>query len=171
VVSAERARELAEESIRGKSVTLAPGATELDRGWYFGLRHKEILVGGYHGLVVSKETGSIYLFGGARGLERSLRLYDRGLDAHRHDLVITAVHNLEGTVTFLQEIAPSVVEPSYDHGTVWRIARDLTEDEIRNRLSSLPALFPDVALYHTFEAVEEARSGGCCVLKLFPRRD
>ena len=53
----------------------------------------------------------------------NLRMYDRGMDAEKHDLVITAVADLDETVALLQRIAPTVVEPSYEHGTVWRIVR------------------------------------------------
>ena len=96
-------------------------------------------------------------------------MYDQGMDAEKHDIVITLVADLDETVALLQQIAPTVVEPSYEHGTVWRIPRQLTEGEIRARIANLPALFPEVMLYFEFEAVEEARSSGCCVMELFPR--
>ena len=96
-------------------------------------------------------------------------MYDRGMDAERHDMVIIAIADLEQTLVLLQRIELTVVEPSYEHGTVWRIPRCLTEVEIRTRLARLPAVFPDVHLYGRFEAVEAARSSGCCVMELFPR--
>ena len=119
---------------------------------------------------MNKETGSVFALGSAFPLERDLRMYDRGMDAEKHDLVITAVDDLDETVALVLRIGPTVVEPSYENGTVWRIPRCLTEDEIKSRLAVLPALFPDVQLYFEFEAIEEARSSGCCVVELFPRR-
>jgi hypothetical protein len=179
VLSEARARELADEFARVQGRTLASDATELEQGWYFnwqndarlgshGVDVNDVLVGS-HGLAVNKKTGSIFVFGSAFPLDRDLRMYDLGMDAEKHDMVITAVADLENTVALLQRIAPTVIEPSCEHGTVWRIPRRLTEVEIRARLASLPAVFPDVSLYFQFEAVEEARSSGCCAIELFQR--
>ncbi len=94
---------------------------------------------------------------------------DRGMDAEKHDLVILAVCDLDETLALLQRFAPTVVELSYEHGTFWRFPRRLTQDELRARLASLPAIFPDIGLYFQFEAVEVARSTGCCVVEVLPR--
>ena len=155
------------EAIGGDDASLAPNATETDRGWFF--QWEEVLVG-CKGLVVNKETGHVFALGSAFSVERDLRMYDRGMDAEQHDLVITAVNDLDKTLGLLSRIDPAVVEPSFEHGTVWRIPRSLTEAEMRTRLQTLPALFADVRLYFTFEAIEEARSTGCCQFELFPRR-
>jgi hypothetical protein len=166
VLSEERARELAEESIRSDGLTLASDSIESDRGWYFHWNERML---GVHGLVVNKETGSVFVLGSSFPLERDLRMYDRGMDAERHDLVITAVADLDETVALLQRIAPTIVEPCYENGSVWRIPRCLTQDELRIRMATLPAVFPDVQLYFEFEAIVEARSSGCCIMELFPR--
>jgi hypothetical protein len=52
-------------------------------------------------------------------------MYDRGMDAEKQDMVITttARANLDETLAFLQRIAPTVVEPSCERGTAWRIPR------------------------------------------------
>jgi hypothetical protein len=169
-----RARELAEDFARKESASLAPSVIELERGWYFALEYEELPddelhLGALGGVVVNKETGRIFELGTRFPLERDLRLYDRGMDARRHDLVVVEVADLGETVAILQRIAPQVVELSYEAETVWRIPRELTEGEIRDRLAQLPAIFPEVGLYFTFEAVEEARSSGCCEMKLLPR--
>jgi hypothetical protein len=166
-VSESRARELANEFARGAGRTLAPAVTELERGWYFAWHNDGVV--GSRGLAVNKESGSIFVFGSAFPIERDLRMYDRGMDAEKHDIVILAVAALDETVAVFQRIAPSVVELSYEQGKVWRIPRQLTEDEVRVRLVNLPAIFPDVGLYFQFEAVEEARSSGCCVMAVLTR--
>jgi hypothetical protein len=148
--------------------------TELERGWYVAWGDEsggspDKFIPGSHGLVVNKETGRIFVLGSAFPLERDLRMYDRGMDADRHDVVILWIANLDKTVAFLQRLEPIVVEMSYDHGTVWRIPRRRTEDELRGRLANLPAIFPDLGPYFCFEAVEEARSIGCCGMDLLPR--
>jgi hypothetical protein len=167
VLSEAQARELADEFAHGHKRRLAPRAKELQRGWYFSWQEDGLI--GSHGLAVNKETGRVFTFGSAFPIERDLRMYDRGMDAKEQDIVITAIADLEETVAILLEIEPKVTEPSYEAGTVWRIPRCLTEEEIRARLASLPAVFPDQKLYFRFEAVEAARSSGCCVVELFPR--
>jgi hypothetical protein len=167
VLSEARAQELADEFARGQGRRVASGATELQQGWYFSWQNDSRI--GSHGLAVNKKTGSIFVFGSAFAIERDLRMYDRGMDAEKHDMVITAITDLDETLELLRQIAPTVVEPSYEHGTVWRIPRLLNEGEIRARLARLPALFPDINLYFQFEAIEMARSSGCCAVELFPR--
>jgi hypothetical protein len=56
-------------------------------------------------------------------VERDLQMYDRGMDADRHDLVILQITDLDATVAFLQRLELSVVELSYGQGTVWRPPR------------------------------------------------
>jgi len=80
-----------------------------------------------------QEVRNIFVFGSAFPVERYLRMYDRGMDAEKHDMVITAIADLDETLAFLQRIAPTVVEPSYEHGTVWRIPSCLTERGPRRR--------------------------------------
>ncbi len=162
-----QARGLAEEFGRNTGRTLASAVTQLERGWYFAWRNDGRV--GSHGLAVSKATGHILEFGSAFPVERDLRMYDLGMDADKHDLVILQVADAEETLRMLRRLAPTVVELSYESGTVWRVPRRLTEDELRSRLTSLPAIFPDVGLYFEFEAIEAARSSGWCVIELLPR--
>jgi hypothetical protein len=89
MVSETRAREVAEAFALDDGISLAAGATESDRGWYFSWN--EVLVGS-HGLVVNKETGSVFVLGSAFPVDRDLRMYDQGMDAEKQDLVITAVN-------------------------------------------------------------------------------
>jgi hypothetical protein len=167
MVSEARARELADEFTRGTSRKLAPTVTELAKGWYFAWEYDGSV--GSHGLAVNKETGRVFVFGSAFPVERDLRMYDRGMDAERHDVVILEVANLKKTLAMLRRLAPTVVRFSYEHGTVWRIPRRLSEDELRARLTKLPAIFPDMPLYFDFEAVDKARSSRFCVLDVLPR--
>jgi hypothetical protein len=163
VLSEARAREIAEE--HAGSSGLSPNVIETERGWFFGWG--EVLFGS-KGLVVNKETGHVYVLGSAFSLERDLQMYDRGMDANRHDLVILEIADLDATVAFLVRLCPTVIDLSYEAGTVWRIPRPMTEDEIRAHLTNLPAIFPQIGLYFVFEAVEDARAGGFCVMDVLP---
>lgn len=167
VLSRPRARELAEEFARNAGRALVPGEKDLEHGWYFAWRNDGLA--GSHGFAISKATGTLMHFGSAFSVERDLRMYDLGMDAERHDLVILEIANADETVEMLRRVAPSVVELSYGSGTVWRIPRRLTEEELRSRLARLPAIFPDVRLYFAFEAIETARHQECCVMELLSR--
>ena len=129
-----------------------------------------MFTGGGHGLVVNKETGRVLVVGSRfSGLERDLQMYDLGMDAEKHDVVILEITDLDATVAFLQRLEPTVIDLSYEAHTVWRIPRPLTEDEIRAHLTNIPAIFPEIRLYLAFEAVVEARANGFCVIDLIPR--
>jgi hypothetical protein len=167
VVSERRARELAEAFAASQGRALATAVTELERGWYFAWESDGRV--GSHGLAVNKDDGRIFAFGSAFSVERDLSMYDRGMDAEKHDLVVVAVENLEETLAFLQALAPSTVDLSFEHGTVWRIPRILSRSELESSVSKLPAIFPDLSHYFSFEAVEAARSSGCCVFEVLPR--
>jgi hypothetical protein len=139
---------------------------ETERGWFFGWGEELI---GSKGLVVNKETGCIFVVPSIGGLERDLQMYDRGMDSRHHDVVIVEIVDFDATVAFLQRLEPRVVDLSYEYGIVWRMMRPLTEDEIRARLTNLPAIFPEMPLYGSFEAVEEARARGYCVIDVLSR--
>jgi len=62
-------------------------------------------------------------------------------------------------VRTLRKLRFSTVEPTYEHGQVWRIARDLTEQEIHARLAKLPCIFTGSLDFHLehLEAARDAR--------------
>jgi hypothetical protein len=45
-----------------------------------------------------------------------------------------------------------VTEPTFEHGTVWRIPRRPTRDELSRCVSKLPCVFGAVPIYFRFEA-------------------
>lgn len=54
----------------------------------------------------------------------------------------------------------SVVEPAYDSGRVWRFARKLTVDEIKDRIQKLPQVFGEVDVYFKVEVYRAVRESG-----------
>lgn len=168
MLSQERASVIAAQHAHSVGRNVARTVTELERGWYFRWESDGLV--GSHGLAVSKSTGDIYQFGSAFPIDRDLSMYDHGMDADRHDLVVLRVADFERSLAVLETIGPTVVELTYESGTVWRVPRRLTTDELRERLRQLPAIFPDLQLYFRFEAVEEARASGCFDFDLLPRR-
>jgi len=136
-------------------------ARELRTGWFFPYRSTTgSPVLGTNGLVVNKTTGSIFYLGSAFPVERDLTLYDKGYQFAVYDLVITMIADMEPTLDTLEKLELSIVEPTYEHGVVWRIPRPLTRAEIRARLSRLPHVFGAVNLYFRADVLEEARAGG-----------
>lgn len=149
------ARSLAEtRSIEG--ATLGP-ARELREGWFFPWITALI---GSKGVIVHKQTGHVFELGSAFPLERDLAFYDQGFQSDLYDLVVTKVRDLAATRRALEKLDFTVVEPTYEHGQVWRVPRRLTTREIAQRLENLPALFPAVGLYFRLEVLDEARREG-----------
>jgi len=74
--------------------------------------------------------------------------------------VITSVAQLEATVATLQALRLQVVDPTFEHGKVWRIARPMSAEEIRARLQILPCVFGDLSLYFVAEHLDAARGRG-----------
>jgi hypothetical protein len=133
---------------------------ELPSGWFFPYRSEERLFGGSQGVIVNKKTGNLFRLGSAFPVERDLELYERGYQFAAYDLVVTEIADLDVTIKTLEELDVSVVEPAYDHGTVWRIPRRLSAGELRRRLDRLPAVFGELRLYARAEALEGARVSG-----------
>jgi hypothetical protein len=136
------------------------GVRELRHGWFFPYRAVSAPVAGSNGLIVNKQTGKIYQLGSAFPVERDLELYDRGYQFERYDLVVLAVLDPVTTLDTLVALGVSVVEPTYEHGTVWRVPRRLSRAELSERLKKLPCVFGEMRLYASLEILESARARG-----------
>lgn len=153
MIDEEDARKLAGAVITQAGIELGP-VRELQDGWFFPYRTELV---GSQGVIVNKRTGHTFELGSAFPAERDLKLYDRGWQSTHYDLVILKIADLRETRRVIEKLPLSVVEPTYEHGQVWRIPRTLTARERRDRLEKLPCLFPAVPLYFHFELLEEAR--------------
>lgn len=150
-----RAVQLAESSTVD-GLTIDPASMrELTEGWFFGYSAAEQY--GSHGIIINKSSGKAFELGSAFPLERDLAMYDRGYQFDRYDLVILAVVDVARTLETLLQIGPTVIEPQYENGTVWRVPRPLSRDEIEFRISRLPCVFGNLSLYFRLETLEEAR--------------
>jgi hypothetical protein len=156
----EGARRIAQGAIDARVAIDDALTRELQSGWYFGCRSLGAPLYGGNGLIVNKATGKILHLGSAFPLDRDLDLYDRGYHFERYDLVVLEVANLDATLATLLELGLTVVEPTYEHGAVWRVPRSLTRDELAQRLTVLPCVFGDIQLYFRLEALERARPLG-----------
>ena len=156
MIDEAQARRLAEKAITHEDVSLGP-AEELRQGWFFPWRTARV---GCKGVIVNKKTGRILHLGSAFSVERDLAMYDRGYQFDTYDLVIVAVHDLEATCRALTKLRPTVVEPTYEHGQVWRIPKPIAARDLRSRLEKLPCIFPAMGLYFHLEVLEESRREG-----------
>lgn len=104
-------------------------------------------------------------------MERDLELYERGYQFGAYDLVITEIADLDATLSTLVDLRISVVEPRYEHGTVWRIPRPVTREELRTRLAKLPAVFGKLHLYFVAQALERARASNAFRFALLESSD
>ncbi|MBA3461485.1 MAG: hypothetical protein H0T46_16105 [Deltaproteobacteria bacterium] len=109
---------------------------------------------------MNKQTGKLFHLGSAVPPERDLDLYDRGYQFDSYDLTILAVRDREKTLQALRKLRLTVVEPTEEHGVVWKIPRGLTNAELAELLQRLPRELPAVSLYFVAEVLEDARSAG-----------
>src|SRR4029079_2017477 len=119
-------------------------AREIAQGWFFPYRTARI---GCNGIIVSTRTGRVFKLGSAFSIERDLALYDRGYQFELYDLVIVAIHDLAATRRAVGRLRLSVIEPTYEHGRVWRIPKTMTDLERWRRLEKLPCIFAALSLY------------------------
>lgn len=170
MVDKETARKLAEEEIQNKDLIIIDdkGARELRTGWYFPYKGvKKELMAGSSGVIINKATGVALELGSVFSLERDFKYYDMGYQFYSYDLVIISVEKRDETLDSLMKIELSVVEPEYKHGTVWRVPRKLTRQELDERLNKLPCVFGGIPLYFHIEALEGARSQGAMKFEVF----
>jgi hypothetical protein len=154
------ARELAQRVVPEGLAIDDSSTRELKQGWFFPYRSVGEPCAGSNGVIVNKANGKVFRLGSAFPVERDLEFYDRGYQFERYDLVVLEVRDLHAAVEALLRLNLSVVEPTYEHGTVWRVPRPLSSRELRDLLSKLPCVFGDTTLYFRLEALEAAREAG-----------
>jgi hypothetical protein len=142
------------------------GFKELRTGWFFPYRDvdpdpERPLIGGPKGVIVNKHTGDrLELGSGMLPIGPDLAVYDKGYQFFYYDLVVTRIADMQRTLDTLETLHISVVEPTYAHGTVWRVARPLTRAELRSRVRELPHVFGGEPLGSYAEVLEKAREEG-----------
>lgn len=127
------ARKLAEGALEQDDIGLGD-SRELQEGWFFPYRTGRV---GCNGVIVSKRTGRLFHLGSAFAVERDLALYDAGYQSEQYDLVVLAIHDLDATRRVVGKLPLQVVEPTYEHGQVWRVPRTMTDLERWRRLEKL----------------------------------
>lgn len=153
MIGEPEARKLAEAALQHDDIGLGD-TRELRDGWFFPYR---TMRAGCNGVIVNKRTGRPLHLGSSFPVERDLALYDAGYQFAQYDLVILAIRDLEATRRAIGRLPLRVVEPTYEHGQVWRIPREMTDLERGTRLEKLPCVFPALHLHYDLEVLEEAR--------------
>ena len=157
MIDCEAARALAQASADSRQPIHPVDTTETREGWYFPFAPRDEMRVGSNGMIVNKKTGRVYGLGSAFTVERDLEMYDLGFQFECYDLVILSISELKQTVRVLLELCPTSTTPVYEHGTVWRIPRSLTRDEVESQLNSVPATFPEIQLYFHLESLVRAQ--------------
>jgi hypothetical protein len=166
MIDEARARELGKAGFDSDDVVLG-GARELTDGWFFPCISKRSRL--FTGVIVNKETGRPLLVKAHSPMERDPALYDRGYQFEQYDLVILTIADWEETVRTIDAMHFVTRDTYYKHERVWRVGRQLTEAEVRERLSTLPAIFAG-RIEHRLEDLERAREAGWFEFKLLEYR-
>jgi len=163
----------------GPDCALVDAATmEKPYGWYFlgqsrafletGDSSKMLLGSG--GFIVEREAGRVFEFGSAYPRERWIANYERGFKYECYDLTIIAVSDLERAIGLLQRLDMVYVIPEEENGTVWRIPRRYTQEQVRERLGRLPCTFAEQAFWHRVDVFDEIDASGCLKYELREHR-
>jgi len=166
MIDEARAREPAKAAFESDDVVLG-AARELNEGWFLPCIAKRSQL--FTAVIVNKETGRPLRIMRCSPMERDPALYDRGYQFERYDLVILTIEDLEETVRTLLVLGEVTVDTYYKYGRVWRVGRKVTEAEIRERLSTLPAVF-NGSLVFKLERIEQAREARWFEFKLLEYR-
>jgi hypothetical protein len=156
MIEEARARELGKAAFDSDDVVLGD-ARELNEGWFFPCIAKRSDL--FTGVIVNKETGRPLRVTMHSPMERDPALYDRGYQFEQYDLVILTIANWEETVRTIDALHFVTLDTYYKHDRVWRVGRQVTEAEVRERLSTLPAIFAG-RIDHRLEHLERAREAG-----------
>lgn len=160
------AREVAKGAFESDDVVLG-GARELSDGWFFPCVTKGVQI--FTGVIVNKATSHPLPVMMHSPLARDLTLYDRGYQFDKYDLVVLSVENLEKTVRVLHFLREITMDTYYKYDRVYRVGRELTETEVRERLLRLPCVFSG-RFDHGIDKLEQAREAGWFSFKVFEYR-
>jgi hypothetical protein len=136
---------------------------EKEYGWvifpqskeYIGTKDPMFMAIGSGGVLVEKETGNTYEFGSAYSTDQNLRIYELGYFQYENwDIVITKVMNEGKTIERLSKLDISYFIPEDEHGTVWKIPQKYTNEQLKNKLKSLPVRFNLGNVYFRWEVLE-----------------
>lgn len=165
MVGAEEAREKALAACYFDDVVLG-SVRELGEGWHFPL---VATTPAWTGVIVNKQTGNAVAVYAESSLDRDPTLYDRGYQFEAYDVVVHTVDDVDATARTLLALRERVVDATYESNRVRRFKRTITELEIRERLTSLPAVFSG-QLVHDAEEFEKARAAGWFTFELLEYR-
>jgi hypothetical protein len=156
MIDEPRARELGRAAFANDEVVLGD-ARELAEGWFFPCIAKTSRL--FTAVIINKQTGRALRIVMASALERDPTLYDRGYQFLKHDIVVLAVEDVDEAVSAMFALRDMTVDTYYKYGRVWRVKRQLTEAEVRERLSTLPAIFT-AGIDSELDRLEQARAAG-----------
>jgi hypothetical protein len=156
MIDEARARELGKAAFDSDDVVLG-NARELVEGWFFPCTAKRSQL--FTGVIVNKETGRPLRVMRWSPMQRDPALYDRGYQFEQYDLVVLTVDDWEETVRTIDGMHFVTLDTYYKYERVWRVGRKLTEAEVRERLSALPAIFAG-RLDPRLDRLERAREAG-----------
>ena len=160
------ARAAAEGTLDGADAVFGD-AYELASGWFFPCVRKSADI--YHGVIVNKSTGRSLPVLRQSPMANDLDLYDRGYQFEAFDLVVLEVDNMEAAVQILHALHEVTVDTYYKNDRVYRVGRNLTEMEVRERLSNLPCVFSGHFAFG-LAGLERARVDGVFAFKVFEYR-
>jgi hypothetical protein len=160
-------------------VVLEEHIIEREYGWvifsqtkrYVETKDPTYMAIGSGGTLVEKNTGRLIQFGTAHSTEINLKIYEAGYFAYdAFDLVVNAISNLEEAIGFLGELRITYVKPEVESGTTWRIPKEYSAQQLRDRVRNLPCRFNLGSLYFEWQVIERMKSSASLKFELKENR-
>lgn len=168
MITFEQAKEIALSKTGADFILNKNQIIEKPYGWYFCFHSKsdDDIIFGSNGFIVDRDDGSICRFGSAYSLDQNFAAYEAGFKYDLYNLIILSVSDIQKTVQFLRDLNMTYVNSEEENGTIWRIPKDYTVEQIQSALQSLPCTFFDQSFNFAFEKFLKIDKENCCKYKL-----
>lgn len=119
----------------------------IDHGcsWYIPFKRRvstnDMYIGGYSGFFVDKANGELFQPGSGFTLEEWLAGFRKGLRYDRYDITIVKINDLEQALELIQNLHFQYFIREVQYGVTWKFTKTFTEQIIRKKLESIPAVF------------------------------
>ena len=148
---------------------------EKDYGWVIFTQTKQYIATGdpksmavgSGGTLVEKDTGKHIQFGSAYSTETNLQIYEAGyLEHDDFDLIVSEVSDLPATLQLLEGLRITYIRPEVEAGTTWRVPKQYSREQLRQRLSKVPCRFNLGGLYFKWKVLNKMNESRCMRFEL-----
>ena len=148
---------------------------EKEYGWvifsqtkqYISTGDPTLMAVGSGGILVEKQTGKHIHLGSAYSTEVNLQIYEAGyLDHDDFDLIVYGISDMSKTLDLLNRLRITYVKPEVEAGATWRVPKQYSVDQLRQRVLRLPCRFNLGAVYFRWDVLNKMKAANCMKYEL-----